>query len=329
MFSKVLFIIDELEFKYFEFNKLITNFWLIREFLKNKFKVFITTKNNLFLNNYVASAIVFESFTNNDFSNIYYEKASKIINLNDFNTIFFRPDPPVDIDYINACSIFEFVDQEKTLLINNPISIKNFNEKLHINLFPQAAPKNIITSSANEIKNFLEEEPEAILKPLNMCFGNGVFFLNKNDKNINTIIKNATNNETRLVMVQKYLNKGIHGDKRVLIINNKVLDESVIKLPGENDFKFNTHSDNFFAKAVLSKTEKQLAQEIADDLSKKELYLVGLDMIDEKVIEINVTSPCYFIKEINQFYNINFENIIINELLNLINNHSNKIVKFY
>lgn len=318
MSKRILFIIDEIELKYFEFNDLVTNFWFIKEFLSRDYSVSITTKNKLFVEQASGKALTFETLVKDN--NIFYKNEEKKEEINNFDVVFFRPDPPVDIDYINACYIFDFVDKNKTLIINDPSSVKNFNEKTHINYFPDFVPENIITSSKKLIKEFVQENKEAIIKPLNRCFGSGVYYLNHNDKNLNSIITTSTDNEKTSVMVQKYLDKAIHGDKRVLIIGEKVYEQCITKLPGENDFKFNTHNDKFFAPAKLTENERKIATTIGKTLNKQGIYLIGLDVIDEKVIEINVTSPCYFIREINKQYNINFENELISDLINIFNN---------
>ena len=323
MKQHILFIIDEIELKYFEFNDLVTDFWLIKEFLSRDYLVSITTKNRLFIEEAKGSALVFESYLKDN--DIFYKKEEKKRQINDFDVVFFRPDPPVDIDYINACYVFDFVDKNKTTIINNPQSVLNFNEKTHINYFPDYVPKNLVTSSKKLIKEFVETHQEAIIKPLNRCFGNGVYYLNHKDKNLNSIILSSTNNEKTSVMVQKYLNKAQYGDKRVLIIGEKVYSHCITKLPGENDFKFNTHNDKFFTAAELTDKERKIALDIAKTLNQKGIYLVGLDVIDETVIEINVTSPCYFIREINNQYNIRFEDEIMEDLIKLIDSlHQNK-----
>ena len=173
MKNSILFVIDDLELKYFEFNDLVTNFWLIKEFLEREWEVFITIKSGLMTEGNLAKTLCYESYLENN--DIFYKKdEQKKYLIEDFDVVFFRPDPPVDIDYINACNVFDYVDHEKTVLINNPIAIKNFNEKFHLNYFPQYAPENIVTANADEIKNFVREQGKAIIKPLNQCFGGGV-----------------------------------------------------------------------------------------------------------------------------------------------------------
>lgn len=322
MSKNILFIIDELELKYFEFNDLVTNFWLIKEFLKRDYKVNISIKGDLFIENAKGCVFSRETYLKNE--NIFYNKQINKNLINDFDVVFFRPDPPVNIDYISACYVFDYVDRNKTLLINDPREIKNFNEKLHVNCFPEFAPKNIVSSSNDLILNFVEENKEAILKPLNRCFGSGVYYLNYQDKNLLTIINSMTQDGKTPVMVQKYLPEAQYGDKRVLIIGETVLDECIQKLPGDNNFKFSIHQDKFFRKTHLSENEKNMAQKIACQLAKRGLYLTGLDVINEKVIEINITSPCYFIREINQNYNIHFEDKIMMYLEEMIQKHFSK-----
>ena len=319
MARNILFIIDDTELKYFEFNDLVTDFWFIKEFLNRGNRVSVAIKKDLFIEKAKGCVFAHNSFERN--GDIFYEKETHKFLINDFDVVFFRPDPPVDINYINACYVFDYVDKQKTFVINDPSEVKNFNEKFHINYFPELVPENIVTSSAELIMEFIHEKEEAILKPLNRCFGSGVYYMNKNDKNLLTIINNMTEDGKTQVMVQKYLPQAKEGDKRVLIIGNTVFDECIQKLPGNNNFKFSIHSDKYFKSTNLTSNEKNAAQKIAEELTKRGIYLIGLDVISEKVIEINVTSPCYFIREINQHYGIHFEEKIMACLEKLIENH--------
>lgn len=303
--DKILIVIDKIELKYFEFNDLVTNFWIIKELLNRGENVFITTIDKLFLKSNEAFCHCFETFEKSD--DIFYKKNAQISKIEDFSLVLFRPDPPVDMDYISATYIFDFVNPLKTNVINNPNAIRSFNEKLHANLFNEFMPKNIVTANKNDIEEFLEENNEIILKPLNKCFGSGVMYLKKGDKNTRSIINTVTNNENTLTMVQKYLSNAQFGDKRVLILGETVLDECVVKVPTKDDFKFNTHSDEYIKKATLTSSEKQKFTQIAKELNSLGLCMAGLDVIDEQIIEVNVTSPCYFVKEINKYFSTHIE----------------------
>ena len=265
MVNKILFVVDELEFKWFEFNKLVTNFWFIHEFLRQGLDVHITTKSRLYIANAKGCTIAYPALLLED-GEITYSKESCSNLIENYDVVYFRPDPPVDIDYINACNVFEFVDSGKVKLINNPLMIRNFNEKIAVNLFPQFVPENIVTNNKELIIDFLERNEKIVIKPLNRCFGNGVFILKKGEDNISSIISVATENGKTLVMVQRYLDGAENGDKRVLLVGGEVLEESVRKLPAPNDFKFAEHSDRYFEKAVLSSEEKIAAKAVAKKL---------------------------------------------------------------
>ncbi len=309
--KKILFIIDKIELKYFEFNNLVTNFWLIKEFLERDCEVYITVNSNLFLKSDIAYAKCYEAFLADE--NIFYKNITINKLIEDFDLVMFRADPPVDVDYINATYIFDFVKGVK--VINSPSAIRDFNEKLHSLYFKEFMTESTVTSSLEDIEMFLKIHKKIVLKPLNRCFGAGVMFLYEGDPNTRTIINTLTNSGTTLVMVQKYIADVKNGDKRVLTLGDKVLNYAVKKLPSSDDFKFNTHNDNFIIEANLSSEEISNFTKVAQRLNSLGIVMAGLDVIDGKIIEVNVTSPCYFIKEINNLFRVNLEKDICNFLL--------------
>ena len=329
--ANFIIVIDKIEFKYFEFNDLVTNFWIIYELLNRKHNVYITTINKLMIKNNKPYALSYKAIiqdTQIRKNDLIYEKETLTIDLNnDVNCIFYRPDPPFDVNYLMATYIFDFIDRNNVKIINDPHSIREFNEKLHVNYFPNCIPINIVTASKNEILKFVEKYKKCIIKPLNNCFGQGVYCLYQNDVNINSIINNVTNNESTLCMVQKYVESPLFGDKRVLTLGDRVLEYTVNKIPNSNDFKFSTHNDSHIKPITLTKEEYEIATNIAKKLNSMGIVMAGIDMINGNIIEINITSPCYFIREINNLYNVKlnkimgdyFENILLDNKV-LINN---------
>lgn len=318
---KVLFVIDRLELKYFEFNNLVTNFWIIKSLLEKNCDVWITTIDMLKLKSAIAYASCYKSYLKDN--NIFYDKENlSEIPIEEFNLVMFRPDPPVDLDYLNATYIFDFVDRKKTFIMNDTTAIRNFNEKMHAVLFNEIMPENIVTSSFSDIIKFLQEKQEIILKPLNQCFGGGVMYLKYGDKNTAVIINSMTNNGKQLIMVQEYMPQAIHGDKRVLFLGEEVLDYCVQKAPSNNDFKFCEHNDKNIHKVLLSESEKEIFKKVAKKLNSMGIFMVGLDVIGGKIIEVNVTSPCYFIKEINNHFGCRLEDKITDYILAKVNEHS-------
>lgn len=308
--QKILFVIDKVELKYFEFNNLVTNFWMIKEFLERGCEVFITTIPQLYLSGTNAYAKCYESFASEN--NIFYKNILLDKEINSFDLVMFRPDPPVDINYINATYIFDFVN---TKVVNSPKAIRSFNEKLHTLYFNEYMAPNIVTSSMKDIESFLKIHKQIVLKPLNRCFGSGVMYLYDGDPNTHTIINTVTENENAIAMVQEYIPEVKNGDIRVLTLGDKIFPYSIKKLPGGDDFKFNNHSDNFVVKSELTTSELEYFTPIAQKLYSMGIDMAGLDVINNKVIEINVTSPCYFIKEMNNCYGISVEKMLADYLL--------------
>ena len=306
--GKILFVIDELELKYFEFNTLVTNFWFIMEFLRRGSKVFVTVKNHMFLEGKSPMGFAFEA--NFDGAELMREKEKSKHALDDFDVIFFRPDPPVDIDYINATFILSYV---KTPVINSVQAIRDKNEKIYINEFENIAPKNVVSADAGVIKEFLSQEGEIIIKPLNRCFSKGVFYLEHGDKNTNSIIDTATNSGRTGVMVQKFLPEIKDGDKRLIFVCGEILEYCAVK-KGTDDFKFNEHTDSNLFPTKINEKDKAIERAVKEKFLADGVLLAGLDVIDGKVIEINITSPCFFIKEINAHFKTQLERVIADKL---------------
>ncbi|MCM1339488.1 MAG: hypothetical protein NC191_07460 [Muribaculaceae bacterium] len=313
----ILFVIDRIELKYFEFNNLVTNFWIIKSFLQRGHSVSIATIDMLKLKNNKAYVSCYNSFL--DGEEICYNKESICEkSVEDFSLVMFRPDPPVDLDYINATYVFDFVDRSNTFIMNDTTAVRNFNEKLHAVYFSDLMPKYIITSSKSDIIEFLNQNEEIILKPLNQCFGGGVMYLKRGDNNTAVIINSMTNNGKQLIMVQKYIPSAVYGDKRVLILGEDVLPYCVQKVPSNDDFKFCEHSDEHIKKAVVSEDERENFLPVAKKLNEMGIFMAGLDVIDGKIIEVNVTSPCYFIKEINNHFGCHLEDLLADYIISKV-----------
>lgn len=311
----VLFVIDRLELKYFEFNDLVTNFWIIKGLLERDINVDIATIDNLGIAEGKGYVNARKSFLKN--SNIFYAKDFKKQFIENYNLVIFRPDPPVDLDYINATYVFDFVDENKVKIVNSPSAIRNFNEKLHSLRFKEFMSDSIVTNTKSDILEFLDKHHKLVLKPMNSCFGSGVMLLNKGDANTTAIINIMTQNETKKIMVQEYIEGAQNGDMRVLTLGNRVLPQVIRKLPGKDDFKFNEHADKSFVPDKLNDNEILNFTKIAEVLNQEGLSMVGFDIVKGKILEINVTSPCYFIRENNQHFGGNLENAICDYLIKI------------
>lgn len=215
----------------------------------------------------------------------------KKIKLEELDVIIIRKDPPFNMNYIYLTYILEMVE-EKVLCINRPSSIRTINEKFYAQNFPQFTPTTLITKSIEDLKAFLNQHSQGIvLKPLDLKGGSGIFKVVSNDPNKNELIKTATADGSNYTVAQEYL-PGIKtkGDKRITILNGEPIN-AILRVPREDDFKGNICAGATAEKTDISAQEQKICSELKSFLLSNGLYLVGMDFIDEKITEINVTSP--------------------------------------
>ncbi|MEO0801458.1 MAG: glutathione synthase [Cyanobacteria bacterium J06642_2] len=215
--------------------------------------------------------------------------------LSEMDAVWMRKDPPVDAAYIRATQL---LDLSSTLVLNQPSALRSANEKLFALQFPQWTPQTLVTRDAVAIADFAKSRGRAVLKPLDGKGGEGIFFLEKGDRNLNSLIEVSTRFGREPVMVQEYLPAAVDGDKRILLLDGKPLG-AINRLPGSGDFRGNIAAGGSVAKAEITPKEMEMCAEIAPVLQRNQLYFVGLDVIGERLTEINVTSPT-MLREMSQ-----------------------------
>ena len=240
-------------------------------------------------------------------------KTSDLIrkNLKELDLIFLRQDPPFDMSYITSTFLLEYIEDE-VKIINKPSEVRNAPEKLFLNRWRDLTPETIITKNISEINSFRKKHKNIILKPLYGNGGNGVFFLDKNDKNFNSLIEIFLDTHPEQFILQEYLPNIKFGDKRIILINGKP-EGAINRIPSENDIRANLHVGGKATKTVISNKEMEICESIGPELIQRGLLLVGIDIIGNKLTEINVTSPTGF-REIQKFSNINLAKKLIESL---------------
>ena len=241
---------------------------------------------------------------------------SKTINskLAKFDYILMRLDPPVDNNYIYQTHILDLIENYNIKVLNSGYSLRNYNEKLITLNFPKHIPDTIVTSNKKVIENFKNKHKKIILKPLNLMGGRSIYMLEEYDKNSNVIYEDMTCLGKNYIMVQEYLEDSMKGDKRIIIINGKVIKESVIRIPNSNDHRSNIASGGSIEKYTLNKEEIKICEDVARFLSEKKIFFAGIDMIGNKITEVNITSPTCVV-EINKFHNIDIGKIFWEQLI--------------
>ncbi len=222
--------------------------------------------------------------------------------LSDLDAVWMRKDPPVDTAYLYATHILDLVDPTRTLVLNHPAGLRSANEKIYALQFKTWTPRTVVSSQAAVLKQFLATEQKAVLKPLGGKGGEGILILNTGDPNLNSLIEISTQSGRIPVMIQEYLPQAQAGDKRILLLDGDPIG-AVNRVPGQGDFRGNIAAGGSVQKTTITEQEKALCADLAPVLRAEKLYFVGIDVIGEKLTEINVTSPT-MLQEISQLQGI-------------------------
>lgn len=240
-----------------------------------------------------------------DDANHWYELSDpQDIPLSELDAVLMRKDPPFDTEFIYATYMLERAEVEGTLIVNKPQSLRDCNEKLFTAWFSDLTPRTLVTRSSDKIRQFHQAEKDIIIKPLDGMGGASIFRIKENDANVGVIIETLTNHGQQYAMVQEYMPEIVDGDKRILIVNGEPMPYCLARIPASGETRGNLAAGGRGVAQPLSDSDRAIAEAIAPELKKRGLYFVGLDVIGNKVTEINVTSPTC-IREIEAAYDIN------------------------
>ncbi|KDM92665.1 glutathione synthase [Photobacterium galatheae] len=225
------------------------------------------------------------------------------IALSDLDAVLMRKDPPFDTEYIYATYILERAEEEGTLIVNKPQSLRDCNEKLFTAWFPELTPTTLVTRRDDKIRAFYETHGDMILKPLDGMGGSSIFRVKQGDPNLSVIIEALTNNGQFYCMAQSFVPDISNGDKRILVVDGEPMPYCLARIPAEGETRGNLAAGGRGEPRPLSETDRQIAEAVAPTLKEKGLIFVGLDVIGDKLTEINVTSPTC-IREIEAAFDI-------------------------
>ncbi|MEA5504396.1 glutathione synthase [Halotia wernerae UHCC 0503] len=224
-------------------------------------------------------------------ANPWYKLSERsLISLETMDAVFMRTDPPVNDSYLYATYILDYVDQNKTLLINSPSGIRGANEKMYALQFTNAIPETIVSADKQFIRQFVEAKGMTILKPLGNKAGEGILVLQSGDRNFNSIIELSTLQGRVPVMVQTYLTEAKEGDKRIILLDGEPIG-ALNRLSSGSDFRNNMATGGTVAQTKITSRESEICTQIAENLRKDGLTFVGIDVIGGYLTEVNVTSP--------------------------------------
>ena len=263
-----------------------TSIFLAKEIQDKNYKIFYYEPENLsVINSKIFAEGFFIKFNYN--KKIFFKILKKQkLNLKKCRFILIRQDPPFNLEYISTTYILETI-KDKVKIINDPTSIRNISEKLYSVKFLRYMPSTIFSQNIDEIKKFFKKNDRVILKPIHSFGGNDIHLLNKFDlKFIKKFIKKHNH-----IICQKYLSKIYKGDKRVFLINGKIVGV-ISRIPKKGSFLSNMSKGAKPITTKLTRIEKKISLLVAKNLKKENIFFAGIDFIDEKLNgDINVTSP--------------------------------------
>ena len=244
------------------------------------------------------------------------------IALSDLDVILMRKDPPFDTEFVYATYILERAEDEGTLIVNKPQSLRDANEKLYTSWFSQHTPKTLVTRDAARLKAFYQAEKDVILKPLDGMGGASIFRLKPEDANVSVIIETLTEHGSRYAMAQKFIPEIKDGDKRVLVINGEPVPYCLARIPASGETRGNLAAGGRGEARPLTDSDWAIARAVGPALKAKGLIFVGLDIIGDKLTEINVTSPTC-IREIEAAFPISITGLLFDQIELLLQQQSN------
>jgi len=235
--------------------------------------------------------------------NWYSAQPAKNIKLASLNAILMRKDPPFDIEYITSTYILEMAELEGSLIVNRPASLRDANEKMFITHFPQCCTPMMVTSNASLIRQFINEQKDVIVKPLDGMGGESIFRLTPDDPNTSVILETITHHGQKTIMAQRYIPEITAGDKRILLINGEAVPYALARIPAQGETRGNLAAGGSGTGIELTERDHWICQQVGPSLRKRGILFAGIDVIGDYLTEINITSPTC-IRELDKQFNL-------------------------
>jgi glutathione synthase len=233
--------------------------------------------------------------------------------LRSFDAVLMRKDPPFDMEYVYSTYLLELAEAQGARVFNRPRAIRDWNEKMGAVRFPQFTPPTVVTRREGVVREFLAEQHDVILKPLDGMGGASVFRVREGDPNLNVIIETVTDHGGRTVMAQRFVPEIRDGDKRVLVIAGKAAPHALARIPRAGETRGNLAAGATGVARELTRRDREIAEAVGPALHREGLLLVGLDVIGDWLTEVNVTSPTCF-QEITEQSGFNVAGMFLDAL---------------
>lgn len=208
-----------------------------------------------------------------------------------YDCIMMRKDPPFNMEFIYTTYMLDRAEDEGVLIVNQPSTLRDCNEKLYATRFPQCCTPLVVSANAEQLKSFYRDHGDVIYKPLDGMGGSSILRARENEPNLSVMIELLTDGEKTPIMAQKYIPEIVDGDKRILMVAGKPVDYCLARIPQSGETRGNLAAGGRGEVRPLTDRDRWIASEVGPDLVERGVYFAGLDVIGDYLTEINITSP--------------------------------------
>ncbi|MGH8182776.1 MAG: glutathione synthase [Rhodanobacteraceae bacterium] len=224
-----------------------------------------------------------------------------------------RKDPPFDSQFLYDTLVLDLAARAGMRVVNRPQALRDFNEKLAAQWFPQCCAPALVARERAELRRFAREHGRIVLKPLDGMGGHGVFLSAGDDPNLNSILETLAGNDQHFVMAQRYIPEIKQGDKRILMVNGEPVPYALARIPQGTDFRGNLAAGGRGVGQPLSERDRWIAAEVGPELARRGIVLAGLDVIGDYLTEVNVTSPTCA-RELDAQFGLNIAGLVFDAI---------------
>lgn len=235
------------------------------------------------------------------------------LQLGENQAVLMRTDPPVDANYLHDTQLLDFARRQGALIVNDPRGLRDFNEKLAALEFPECCPPTLVSRDSAELKAFVNEHGQAVLKPLDGMGGRSIFRAAAGEPNLNVILETLTEGGKHLAMAQRYLPEITDGDKRVLLVDGTPVDYALARIPQGDEFRGNLAVGGRGEGRPLTERDRWIAAQVGPEMKRRGMLFVGLDVIGDWMTELNVTSPTG-VRELDKQFGLNIAGLLFDAI---------------
>jgi glutathione synthase len=269
--------------------------------------------NDLFLRDGKAWARTRTLTVRDDAHDWYGFGEETVLPLGELDVILMRKDPPFDTEYVYSTYILEQAEEDGAWVINDPAGLRDTNEKFAVSWFPQCTVPTLVSRQMPQIREFLDEQGEIVVKPLYGMGGASIFRLRQGDPNISVVLETMTQYGQRFAMAQRYIPEISQGDKRILMVDGEPVPYALARIPAQGESRGNLAAGGRGEGVELSERDRWICAQVGPVLREMGLIFVGLDVIGDYLTEINVTSPTC-VRELDRLYDLNIAGLLMDAI---------------